>query len=120
MPSSLFRAQPEFTQSWRLTRGIVEGYLYPETVAPGQPASTRRTKLVHEELEQVEGASAGTGSVPQLEKVMYDEQTWQKKTKTKMCLAGVAQWIRHWPTNQKVPGSIPSQGTCLGCRPGPQ
>ena len=34
-------------------------------------------------------------------------------------LAGVAQWIEHWPTNQKVTGSIPSQGTCLGCGPGP-
>ena len=35
-------------------------------------------------------------------------------------LAGVAQWIECQPTNQRVTGSIPSQGTCLGCRPGPQ
>ena len=28
-------------------------------------------------------------------------------------LAGVAQW------NECRPGSIPSRGTCLGCRPGP-
>ena len=34
-------------------------------------------------------------------------------------LAGVAQWIECQPVNQKVAGSIPSQGTCLGCRPGP-
>ena len=34
-------------------------------------------------------------------------------------LAGVAQWIEHWPPNQKVTSLIPSQGTCLGCRPGP-
>ena len=34
-------------------------------------------------------------------------------------LADVAQWIEHRPMNQRVPGSIPSQGTCLGCRPGP-
>ena len=34
--------------------------------------------------------------------------------------AGVAQWIGHQPVNQRVTGSIPSQGTCLGCRPGPQ
>ena len=27
-------------------------------------------------------------------------------------LAGVAQWIEHRPTNRKVPGSIPGQGTC--------
>ena len=35
-------------------------------------------------------------------------------------LVGVAQWIEHWPVNQRVTSSIPSQGTCLGCRPGPQ
>ena len=29
-------------------------------------------------------------------------------------LAGVAEW----PMNQRVAGSIPSQGTCLGCGPG--
>ena len=35
-------------------------------------------------------------------------------------LAGVAQWIEHWPGNHRIAGSIPSQGTCLGCGPGPQ
>ena len=35
-------------------------------------------------------------------------------------LAGVAQWIEHQPVNQRVTGLMPSQGTCLGCRPGPQ
>ena len=34
-------------------------------------------------------------------------------------LAGVAQWIEHQPVNQRVTGLIPSQATCLGCRPGP-
>ena len=34
--------------------------------------------------------------------------------------AGVAQWIECWPVNQRVACSILSQGTCLGCRPGPQ
>ena len=34
--------------------------------------------------------------------------------------AGVSQWIEHQPANQRVAGSIPSQGTCLGHRPGPQ
>ena len=37
----------------------------------------------------------------------------------KAALAGVAQWIEHWPVNQRVAGSMPSQGTLLGCRPGP-
>ena len=35
-------------------------------------------------------------------------------------LPGVAQWIESWPVNQKVPGSIPNQGSCRGCGPGPQ
>ena len=35
-------------------------------------------------------------------------------------LAGVAQWIEHGPVNQRVTDSIPSQDTCLSCRPGPQ
>ena len=34
-------------------------------------------------------------------------------------MAGVAQWIEHWPVNQKVTTLIPSQGPCLGCGPGP-
>ena len=35
-------------------------------------------------------------------------------------LAVVAQWIECRPANQRVTSSIFSQGTCLGCRPGPQ
>ena len=30
-------------------------------------------------------------------------------------LAGVAQWIEHWPANRRVAGSISGQGTFLGC-----
>ena len=39
---------------------------------------------------------------------------------TAWALAGAAQWIESGPENQRVAGSIPSQGTCLGCGPGPQ
>ena len=28
--------------------------------------------------------------------------------------------FKSWPVNQEIAGFIPSQGTCLGCRPGPQ
>ena len=44
---------------------------------------------------------------------------FKKKTVT---LAGVDQWVEQQPENQKVTGSgsVPSQGTCLGCGPGPQ
>ena len=44
---------------------------------------------------------------------------FQFKSKYK-ALAGVAQWIEFGPANQSIAGLIPSQGTCLGCRPGPQ
>ena len=37
-----------------------------------------------------------------------------------MVLAGAAQWIEHWPVDQKVAGSIATQVTCLGCRPDSQ
>ena len=40
--------------------------------------------------------------------------------KIKVALADVAQWIECQPANQRVSGSIPTQGTCLGCGPGPQ
>ena len=43
---------------------------------------------------------------------------WHKDTQ--IALAGVAQWIECQPANQRAAGSIPSQGTCLGCGPGPQ
>ena len=40
--------------------------------------------------------------------------------KYRLVLAGVAQWTECWPANKRVTGSIPSQGTCLGCGPDPQ
>ena len=39
---------------------------------------------------------------------------------TCLALAGVAQWIEHWPVTQGVTSSIPSSGMCLVCGPGPQ
>ena len=39
--------------------------------------------------------------------------------KSKSAIAGVAQWIECQPVDRKVAGSIPSQGTYLGCGPGP-
>ena len=38
---------------------------------------------------------------------------------TELALAGVAQWIECQLVNQRVVDCIPSQGTCLGCRPCP-
>ena len=40
--------------------------------------------------------------------------------KISSALVGAAQWIDCQLANQSVAGSIPSQGTYLGCGPGPQ
>ena len=40
--------------------------------------------------------------------------------KVRVDLPGVAQWVERWPANPRATGSIPSQGPCLGCGPGPQ
>ena len=48
---------------------------------------------------------------------------WHPTSQVKIAsaaLAGVAQWTECWPANLKVAGSIPGEGTCLGCEPGPQ
>ena len=44
----------------------------------------------------------------------------QKGQDDLMALAGVAQWVECGPTNQRIAGLVPSQGTCLVCGPGPQ
>ena len=43
---------------------------------------------------------------------LYESELW--------ALTGVTQWIECEPANQRITSSNPSQGTCLGCRPGPQ
>ena len=50
-----------------------------------------------------------------------NEVTWYHRTDvyaTIQTLAGVAQWTEPQPANQRVTGSIPSQGTGLGCGQG--
>ena len=42
------------------------------------------------------------------------------KITSERALAAVVQWNRCQPANQSVASLIPSQGTCLSCRPGPQ
>ena len=52
-----------------------------------------------------------------------DPETYREKKKQqkgRWALAGEAQWTECQPANQRFAVSIPSQGTCLGCRPGPQ
>ena len=50
---------------------------------------------------------------------MYNLHPYFSLKNLGIALAGVAQWNEHKPLNLKVPGLIPSQGTCLGCGPGP-
>ena len=51
---------------------------------------------------------------------MYNAHPYFSLKNLGKALAGTAQWIERWPGNQRIVGLIPSQGTCLGCRPGPQ
>ena len=51
---------------------------------------------------------------------VYPSQKDHGLKKSKSALAGVAQWTGHGPANQRFASLIPSQGTCLGCGPGPQ
>ena len=49
------------------------------------------------------------------------QEEWYLRSKNAVeALAGVTQWIECRTANQRVTSSIPSPGTCLGCRPGPQ
>ena len=43
---------------------------------------------------------------------------WAHAKENTVALAGVVQWIECRPANRKVTSSVPSKGTCLGCRPG--
>ena len=46
------------------------------------------------------------------------EKTFQKSSHS--ALAGVTRWSEPQPVNRREARSIPRQGTCLGCGPGPQ
>ena len=61
-----------------------------------------------------------TPSLPGLLFLMVKILTSLLLLQTSLAPAGVAQWIEHGPTNQRVTGLIPSEGTYLGCRLSPQ
>ena len=60
----------------------------------------------------------GVGSLS-LEQPLFYSLSFILKNKC-FTLVGVTHWIECPPANERVTGSIPSQGTCLGCGPGPQ
>ena len=53
-------------------------------------------------------------------KVEISPFSLKKKSVLFFALAGVAQWTECWLAKGKADGSNTSQGTCLGCRPGPK
>ena len=57
--------------------------------------------------------------VPHIANVLCAIELYTSKL-FKWALAGVDQWIEHQPVNLRAAGSVPSQGTCLDCRPGAQ
>ena len=58
------------------------------------------------------------GRFPQLYPLIIHSIDFQKIYV--VALAGLTQWIEGKPANQQIAGSIPSEGTCLGCWQGPQ
>ena len=61
-----------------------------------------------------------SGYLYYLDPLELRDQAWHSVKNMNSALAGVAQGIEYWPVNQRVTGSIPNQGTYLGCGPGPQ
>ena len=80
------------------------------------PVNQRVTSLIPSQ-----GTCLGSGPEPVSYTHLRAHETLStifKNTNKKTTLAHVAQWIECWPVNQRVTGWIPSQNTCLGCRPG--
>ena len=72
---------------------------------------------------EVERDSVGTVSAIQIGNSVWSPWSRLKgsvRLIKKSALAGVAHWIECWPEDQRGAGSITTQGTCLGCGPGPQ
>ena len=89
--------------------------LYAENLT----GSTKNPLDLINELGKLVGYKA---NVQKLMAFLYinNELSERETKKTIPALAGVAQWIELLPENQRVGSLIPSQGTCLGCGPGPQ
>ena len=83
----LMFASPKFQS---ISNGIITTYFFPQT---GHESSFGRISRGSTALGRFLGQRAASA------------------------LAGVAQWIEQQPANQRVASLIPSQGTCLGCRP---
>ena len=56
--------------------------------------------------------------INKLSKFNYMLFNFIKQTQKGPGWCGSVYWA--WASDQGVAGSVPSQGTCLGCRPGPQ
>ena len=97
-----------------------------ELVEYGHKLDEEMKAMLSEIKENVQGTNSdgketGTqiNSLDQEEEINISPEQNEETRIQKNALADVAQWIEHWPVNQKVTGLIPSQGTCLGHRPDP-
>ena len=70
--------------------------------------------------KRLEGNGGKKGKTTTLSHVNLLTPGKQLKPASALALAGVTQWVAHLTANQRVAGSIPSQGICLGCGPRPQ
>lgn len=46
---------------------------------------------------------------------LKDSMTFAYFKIAQIALASLAQWFERWPKDRRVPGSIPANGTYLGC-----
>ena len=124
---------PEFLTSWFRRKKIPQLSFPPfpshSISSPLQMGSTQGPQLPwgfyrwtsrFQELLEAEQHLMWKGYYPGDMSLTFDSFLKCDLKKRLTALAGVAQWIEHQSVNQKVAGSIPSQGTCLGCGPGPQ
>ena len=58
--------------------------------------------------------------IPSSSPFLLQWQSWYGQHQRPLHLDLEKSLLPAWAVNQRVTGSIPSQGTCLGCEPGPQ
>ena len=57
---------------------------------------------------------------PRVKSMIWNIKKQKTTNQNNKTLASMVQWIEHQIANQRGASSIPSQGTSLGCGPGPQ
>ena len=141
--SKVLRFPNRVHQVWLEPEGIDSDLIYPQGLSVTLPAELQEKMITCiRGLEKAKMIQPGTENHPcplawaqhclsrQWEDLSYSHGCLAPhKTKPNICAfkivfifaqTGAAQWTGQPPANQRVAGSIPSQGTCLGCGPGAQ